>query len=407
MAPLVLPTSKLVNADIGTPEATVRKFLSSHPSVQVIITQWVDLCGIVKSRLLPVQSFLKLVASGGYLNNSPVDLLVPSTQGIVPEIFEVFSDRGKIIPDLSSLKVAVHDGSEIGNAAVVFAHVDYLRLDARANLKKIVEKAIKDHVLTFLVGIELEVCFMKPDSLELAGPAKPGVGNYSTTYRSVIWPILNEVALALSEVGIDIEQIIKEFGPSQWEVALPPLPPLQAVDAYVYAREVIKNIAHKHGIVATFYPVLHSPGSSDANKETQTTGQHIHISATPIRESADWDPDTVMAGILSHLPSLMAVGLAQLDSYARVGVAGMKSGGYLGWGDNHRDMPIRRITKNHWEIRTHDATANPYAMVAGLIAAALDRKPLTIKGASSESFKILSRYLSMMVLREYPPLTSC
>ena len=140
-----------------------------------------------------MQSFLKLVASGGYLNNSPVDLLVPSTQGIVPEIFEVFSDRGKIIPDLSSLKVAVHDGSEIGNAAVVFAHVDYLRLDARANLKKIVEKAIKDHVLTFLVGIELEVCFMKPDSLELAGPAKPGVGNYSTTYRSVIWPILNEV----------------------------------------------------------------------------------------------------------------------------------------------------------------------------------------------------------------------
>jgi glutamine synthetase len=375
----------------ASPESVVKKFLEAYPSVKIIIVQWIDICGVLRSRMLPVKSFLNLVTSESSLNCSPLDLALTSTEEIVPRFFDYFTDRGKIYPDLKSLKVAAHDGSGIGNIGIVYGNVEYLNLDARLNLMKIVEKAEKEHGLKFLVGLEIEVCFLRVASLEPAGPGKPGLGNSSYSHRSVIWPILNEAALALSEADIHIEQIIKEYGASQWEMALPPLPPLEAIDTYVYAREVIKNVAHKHGVVATFYP---TPYTGD---KKQTTGQHIHISANPIQDSSEWDPDCVMAGIISHIPALMAIGLSQVDSYLRVGAAVMCTGGYLGWGENHRDMPVRRITKNHWEIRTHDSTSNAYAMVAGIIAAALDPKPLQIKGAKGRDSSMQNRFWFTML----------
>src|SRR5688572_11741153 len=312
--------------------ALVNEFLEKNNEVQVVIVQWVDIVGVLRSRLLPVAAFRSLVASGRHLNNSPLDIAMTSTEDIVPEVFEHFVERGRVVPDVSSLQVAP-DSSGIGNASVCFGTVDYRGMDARANLKLLIGNA-KEQGLSFLVGIELEFAFLKTDSLEPAGPSKPGVGMSSYTHRSILWPILNEIAVTLSSVGINIEQIIKEYGPSSWEVALPPLPPLEAVDAYVNARELIKNIAHKHGVVVTFYPTPFAPDGF-----AQKIGQHIHISATS--DSATWDPDTVLSGILSHTPALMAIGLPQYDSYERVGAMKMCTGGYVGWGDNNRDMPMR------------------------------------------------------------------
>lgn len=354
------------------------QFLRNHPSVKIVLVQWVDICGLVRGRMVPVQSFVNLIESGGYLNSSPLDLVVPITEDLLPEVFDHFTGRGKIYPDVSTLRVARHDSANIGNMAMVMAVVDFLGLDARKNLKRVISRAEEENNMKFLFGSEMEVCFMKPDSLEAAVPRHTGIGNTSYTQRSDLWPMVNEIMVALAEADLHIEQVIKEVGTSQWEIALPPLPPLQSVDAYVYAREVVKNIAHKYGVVATFSP---TPFSGDSG---QMTGIHIHMSATRVRDSPDWDPDTVMAGILSHIPHLMPIGLPQIDSYPRVGAARMGTGGLLGWGDNNRDMPVRRISADHWEIRTHDGTANPYAMVAGLIAAATDRQPLTIGNATSK-----------------------
>jgi glutamine synthetase len=383
----VLPTVTS-RSNQETPEATVKKFLAEYPSVEVFVVQWVDICGVVRCRMLPASSFVRMVAVGGSFNGSPLDMVATSTEEIIPEMFAHFTDRAKIFPDLSTLKIAAHDGAELGNTAFVTGTHDYhLNLDARQILKRAVEKAEEDHGMTFLFGFELEICFLKPDSLEPAGPTRLALGNSSYAQRSVMWPVLNEISLALADGGIHIEQIIKEYGTSQWEIVLPPLPPLESVDAYVYSREVVKNIAYKYGMVATLYPVPSAGGEA-----LQKNGEHIHMSATPGKGTKEWDYDTVMGGILSRIPALMAVGFSQVDSYTRVGVGVMGSGGYLGWGQNHRDMPVRRITENHWEIRTHDGTSNPYAMVTGLIAAALDPKPLTIKDPKSTWLIFLSPF---------------
>jgi glutamine synthetase len=369
----------LVDLPKMMPEQIVTKFLTEHPDVRIIVVQWVDICGVTRSRLVPVSTFVDLVKSGGHINGAPLNMTMPTTEAILPEMFAYFTDDGTIVPDVSSLRVAAHDASGIGNTAIVYADIAWLGLDARMNLKKAVARAEAEYGMKFLFGFEIELVFLKRDSLDGAGPARTGIEHFATL-RSEIWPVVNEIVLALSEAGIQVQQLIKEYGGSQWEIALPPLPPVESVDAYVYTRDLVKNIAHKHGIEATLFP---APFTSE--EKGDKSGEHIHMSVTPVGEApADWDPETVMAGVLSHIPELVAVGASQIDSYMRIGPSKMGAGGYLGWGTNHRDMPIRRVSANHWEVRCHDGTANPYAMVAGLIAASTDRKPLTMPDVKSE-----------------------
>ncbi|KAK6700468.1 hypothetical protein SNK05_013281 [Fusarium graminearum] len=351
-------------------------FWSKHPSVKIIILQWVDICGVLRARLVPVSTFKKIVEANGYLNCAPLDTCVTTTAEFIPKLMPFFVDSGKIWPDVASLRVANHNSRGYTNAAVCFGHVEFQNTDARHILKTLVEKAKVHHGLEFLVGMELEFCLLLPGTLDPAEPGSAGVLHTSKLLRSKVWPLLNEIITALDGAGIEVEQAVKEYGASAYEVALSPLPPVEAIDAYVYTIEVIKNIAYKSDLVATFYP------TPFAGETGQKSGQHIHISATSTDKDKSWDPDTAMAGLLSHIPALTAIGLAQIDSYERVGIGKMCTGGLVGWGDNNRDMPVRRVTKNHWEVRINDATSNSYAMVAGIVGALLDPKPLRIQGAT-------------------------
>ncbi|KAI1035364.1 hypothetical protein LB504_005902 [Fusarium proliferatum] len=366
------------HADLAT--GSLQEFFKQNPSVQIIILQWVDICGISRTRLLPASRFKNLVRSGSHLDCAPLDTLVPTTAEFIPQLFALFNGKGKIHPDVSSIRTMKHDASGIGNAAHCVGTVEFQNTDARLLLRNIVQKAEESRGLKFLVGIELEFCFLVPGTLEAAEPAKPGVAGTFGTLRSKVWPILNEIIVAFGEAGIEVEQVIKEYGTSAYEVALPPLPPIEAVDTYYYAKELIQKVAHKYGILATFYPTPYD------GEQGQKSGQHIHISATPTEENQDWNPDDTLAGILSHIPALMALGMCQIDSYERVNIGRMCTGGLVGWGDNNRDMPVRRVTKNHWEIRVNDATSNSYAMAAGIIGAALDFKPLAIRNATEFTF---------------------
>jgi glutamine synthetase len=361
-------------------ESIATNFVADHPAVQIVLEHWVDICGVVRQRMLPVQRFLDLIKRGASLQSGPLAMTVTTTGDVLPEFFyQHFTGRGNAYLDVSSLRTATHDSAGIGNAAFIISDSDWSGLDARLNLKRMVSKAQKDHGMKFLVGFELELCFLRPQSLEPAGPGPEGIEIASSTYRYQAWPMLNEMIVAIAEGGIICEQVHKEHGISQWEFSLPPMEPLKSVDALIYSREVIKNIAYKHGVVATTYPAPYS-GSGDGQK----SGLHLHISAEPLLEMSDWDPDTVMAGILSHVPELMAIGMSQIDSYTRAVPGTIAAGGLLGWGRNNRDLPVRQIENNHWEIRIVDGTANLYAMVAGLVSAATDRKPLTLGNVTSE-----------------------
>lgn len=79
-----------------------------------------------------------------------------------------------------------------------------------------------------------------------------------------------------------------------------------------------------------------------------------------------------MAGILKNVPLLCAFGMASLDSYFRSHESVEEAAGHwIGWGFQNRYLPIRQVSRGHWEIRYLDATANMYLVIATTLAVGL------------------------------------
>jgi glutamine synthetase len=93
---------------------------------------------------------------------------------------------------------------------------------------------------------------------------------------------------------------------------------------------------------------------------------HLHLSMNP-KEGCDH----FLAGILQNLKPLCALGMANYDSYARVGDRMDNIGRWVSMGTENRDVPIRKISDSHWELRFVDATANYYLLLASVLCLGL------------------------------------
>ena len=117
-------------------------------------------------------------------------------------------------------------------------------------------------------------------------------------------------------------------------------------------------------------PLLHGP----------TNGVHLHMSVDRLGPPLI---DKFLAGILNHMQSLCAFGMANFDGYVRT--AGGAAGVWIGFGTENRDLPVRKISENHWEIRMMDSTSNPYLFTAAVLLAGLSG--LTEKGDGGLAWK--------------------
>lgn len=166
------------------------------------------------------------------------------------------------------------------------------------------------------------------------------------------------------------------YGLVLFQVVSGPLTPLDAADALIFTREIITNVAAKHGLHATFAPrpFMTSAGSS----------VHGHISVHSSNEDGKKVPSQLsryeewfLAGMLEHLPAIAALSLPTPPSYKRV-VDGVWSGGtYVSYGTENREAPVRLTnaaspSSRNFELRFIDGTANPYLALAAIIGAGLD-----------------------------------
>jgi glutamine synthetase len=116
-------------------------------------------------------------------------------------------------------------------------------------------KAKDNHDVTFLVGFETEVIFLERETF----PPKPiSVHSWSTSaaFRtsSLGKSIVEEIHDTLVSSGISVEQFHAESAPGQYEIITGPMEPVEAVDAVVFTRETVYNVAAKYGVRATLYP---------------------------------------------------------------------------------------------------------------------------------------------------------
>ncbi|KAH7305268.1 hypothetical protein B0I35DRAFT_493227 [Stachybotrys elegans] len=226
--------------------------------------------------------------------------------------------------------------------------------------------------LDFILGFEIEFVVMEHNT----DPGSPeqyitlrSDGHAWTTARNLAdWgregsfnTVLDELAGHLEAASIAIEQVHIEAAPGQYEIVLSPLPPLQACDSFLFARQIIESTAARHGFRITLHPkpYLSAPGNA----------AHVHMS---ISSDGGNDPqvyESFYAGILTHLRAITACTYASPLSYVRMGDGCWSGGRWIGWGSENRETPLRKCDQGHWEFRLLDGMANPYLALAAILGA--------------------------------------
>jgi glutamine synthetase len=166
--------------------------------------------------------------------------------------------------------------------------------------------------------------------------------------------------------GIEVVACHHEAGPGQYEIDLAPLPPLALADALVAAKQVVREVAAERGLLATFMarPLAGQPGS----------GLHLQQSLEGLTDDSGrltTDGRAFVAGILTHARALAALASPTVNSYKRLH-AGPEAPGAAVWAHLNRAALVRIGEGGVIEYRGADPSANPYLLVAGLLAAEAD-----------------------------------
>jgi glutamine synthetase len=192
-------------------------------------------------------------------------------------------------------------------------------------------------------------------------------------------PVVTEIKRILEGSGIMVEAWNVEYGPAQVEVNLGHGAPIEIVDATIVLKYVVKQVAARHGLHATFMP---KPYITEAGN-----GLHIHQSlagADGRNAFAQEDDDSplrsklmrrYLSGLLAHQIELQAVNCPTVNAYKRVEDYSFAPT-QVSWGLDHRLVGVRsavaRGAATRLECRWASADANPYLVVAGCLAAGAD-----------------------------------
>ena len=248
--------------------------------------------------------------------------------------------------------------------------------DPRYVLKRNLKKA-EDLGYTFYVGPELEYFYFK------SSEGKPAIldegGYFDLTPLDVATELRRETILTLEAMGVHVEYSHHEVAPSQHEIDLRYAEALTMADHAMTYRLVVKQIAMKHGVYATFMPkpIFKQNGS----------GMHTHQSLFKGNKNAFFDPKdefhlsklakSYIAGILKHSKEITSITSQWVNSYKRL-VPGYEAPVYISWARRNRSALVRvpmykpgKEKATRIEFRSPDPACNPYLAFAVMLAAGL------------------------------------
>ncbi|EEG76127.1 type I glutamate--ammonia ligase [Dethiobacter alkaliphilus] len=186
-----------------------------------------------------------------------------------------------------------------------------------------------------------------------------------------------DMVMTLQEMGFEIEASHHEVAVGQHEIDFKYDEALATADKLITFKFVVRTIAQRHGLHATFMPkpIFGINGS----------GMHTHQSLFKNGENIFYDPNGprqmseeayhYIGGILQHAPAFTAITNPTVNSYKRL-VPGYEAPVYLAWSEKNRSplirIPARRGVGTRVEVRSPDPSANPYLALAVMIKAGLD-----------------------------------
>lgn len=335
-----------------------------------------DFSGLVRGRGVPARNLQAHLESGcGW---------VPADQALTA--FDVIGEGNpfgasgdlRLVPDPSTeVRIAGHSGRPPWH----FFLADLEELDGRpwpVCARGFLKSALA--ALEARFGLRLDVAF--EHEFTLLGDPSPAPGFSLRAFRRNE-EVVTAIATALRAAGTVPETILPEFGAGQFEMPLPPAPALVAADRAVVFREVVRDVAERHGRRATFAPKL--------RPDAVGNGVHIHFSLTDkAGRPLTYDPDTpgglsaraaaFAAGILRHLDAVVALTAPSVVSYQRLKPHHWSTA-FACLGRQNREAAIRICPAggrqadpargHHLEFRAADATASPYMALGALVHAGM------------------------------------
>jgi glutamine synthetase len=342
--------------------------------VVAVATSFVDNSGISRVKSVPLDRLPALAAWGAGFSTAFDYFRFDDWIAAPPDGTAPVGDQ-RIVPDLERLVVLAAQPGWAWAPGERYAQTgEPYPLDSRLLLAGLVD-ALATRRISVLSAIEIEWVVSREGEEYLPAAIGPAYGLARLTNAS---DYSRDVLSTLAEQGVAVEQFHPEYADGQLELSVAPESPVYAADTSVLVRNTIRAVGVRHGLRTSFSPKVDAAGVGN--------GGHVHL-------SLGRDERNLMAGgsgrfgltdeaigfaggILEHLPALLAVGAPSVASYLRL-VPQHWAGAYACWGLENREAALRMVTgsrgSEEWaanlEVKCFDLHANPYLMLAALLAA--------------------------------------
>lgn len=350
--------------------------MTNHDVVAVAVT-WVDNSGITRVKAIPLAKLEH--ASRWGIGASPVfdgfllDDSIMSGRYAGSPVGDL-----RLHPDLDRLTILA------AQPGWAWAPADRFTQDGHAHPQCARTLAAEMTGRLRAAGLEASMAFEVEWAVGTAGgedfePACAGPA-YGMTRLIELSDYSRDVLTALAAEDVTVDQFHPEYGAGQLEISVAAEDPVAAADTAVLVRETVRAVGLAHGLRTSFSPKVMVDGVGN--------GGHVHFSLR--RDGASLmsggegpfgladEAASFTAGVVARLPALLAVGCPTTASYLRL-IPSHWAGAFACWGPENREAAVRLITgpggSGAWaanvEVKCFDLAANPYLVVAGLLAAGL------------------------------------
>ncbi len=342
--------------------------IAKQKKIKYFLISFVDLFGVLRSKLVPAHAIKEMQTAGAGFAGFAAWL------DMTPADSDMFG-----IPDPDSL-IQLPWNKEVGwLASDLWMNGKPVEASPRVVLKNQIKK-LKTQNLSMKSGVECEYFLISPDGDSIADQrdtqSKPCYDQSALMRR---YDLIKEICDCMIEMGWGPYQNDHEDANGQFEMNWDYSDCLETADRHTFFKYMVKTIAEKHGLRATFMP-------KPFNNLTGN-GCHAHVSVWQGKKNMFLDKSdklglskiayNFLGGVIKNASSLSAFFNPTINSYRRINAPPTKSGASwspssISYTGNNRTHMIRIPDPGRFELRLMDGSANPYLLQASILAAGLD-----------------------------------
>ena len=341
--------------------------IAKQKKIKYFLISFVDLFGVLRSKLVPAQAISEMQKNGAGFAGFAAWL------DMTPADSDMFG-----IPDPNSL-IQLPWKKEIGwLASDLYMDGNPVKASPRIMLKEQIKK-LSQKKLQMKSGVECEYFLITEDGSKIADPrdiqSKPCYDQSALMRR---YDLIKEICDSMIELGWKPYQNDHEDANGQFEMNWDYSDSLVTADRHVFFKFMVKSLAEKHGLRATFMP--------KPFQNLTGNGCHAHVSVWNGKNNKFLDKKdklglsklayNFLGGIMKNAQALSAFFNPSINSYRRINAPPTKSGASwspssISYTGNNRTHMIRIPDQGRFELRLMDGSANPYLLQAGVIASGL------------------------------------